>query len=85
MLRTYKDGFAHIAKRNNGDVHEVGHQSSRKTDHDQQRTSVARSTDDRVADKACVIGLTILMGQVLDIVAVDFCNFWRTRWITMLD
>ena len=36
-------------------------------------------------DEACVIGLTMLMGQVLDIVVVDFCNFWRTRWITMLD
>ncbi len=41
--------------------------------------------DVRFADEACVIGLTKLMGQVLDIVAVDFCNFWRTRWITMLD
>lgn len=37
------------------------------------------------ADEACVIGLTKLMGQVLDIIAVDFCNFWRTGWITMLD
>jgi len=29
MLRTYKDGFAHVTNQNTGDVHEVGHQSSR--------------------------------------------------------
>jgi hypothetical protein len=44
--------------------------------------AVARSA---MRDKAWVIGLTMMMGQVLDIVAECFCNFRRTIWITMLD